>query len=79
MDLYNLIRGLTRSWRRQKDSLLDHVWSNCDQLTVRTWNEDRGASDHNVVGVELAAKVIQNGGQNSLRRCWKKFEEKDMH
>ena len=68
-----LIEGITRSWRDQMDSRLDHVWTNCDQRTVNVTNEVRGASDHNLIGIELSLKELKVGGQNVLRRTWKNF------
>ena len=55
------------------DSLLDHFCFNCSQRTIRTFNKSRGASDHNVVGIEVAIKDIKNGGNNLVKRVWKKL------
>ena len=71
-----LVKKYTRTWRGQADSLLDQIWTNCPQTTIKIFNIERGASDHNVVGVEMSTKDLQTGGQNSLRRCWKKFDRK---
>ena len=69
-----LITTFTRSWRAQANSLLDHIWTNCPQRTIKTINLERGASDHNVVGVEVSTRDIVIGGQNILRRSWKTFD-----
>ena len=70
-----LITGHTRSWRQQADSLLDQIWSNCPQRTVRTYNETRSSSDHNVVGIDIAMKDIKVGGVNVVKRLWKNFDK----
>ena len=72
-----LIQEYTRSWRLQSDSLLDHIWTNCDERTIGTINESRGASDHNVVGIHISSHQIKTGGQNVVRRMWKNFDEKE--
>ena len=71
-----LIEGHTRSWRGQSDSLLDHVWSNCDSRTVNVYNESRGASDHNLIGINISRKDMKLGGQNQIKIIWKNFDEK---
>ena len=70
-----LIQNYTRSWRNQADSLLDHVWSNCDNKIVRHFNEKRGDSDHNVVGVDVSCSEIKSGGFNVKKRRWKNFKK----
>ena len=72
-----LVQGFTRTWRSQTDSLLDHAWSNCSEKISKIYNDTNGASDHNVVGVEVHMKELKQGGQNSIRRIWKDFKEKD--
>ena len=70
-----LITGHTRVWQQQADSLLDHVWSNCPARILRTWNDTRGSSDHNVIGVEVVCKDVRQGGDNIVKRVWKKFDK----
>ena len=36
----------------------------------------RGSSDHNLVGIDIAWKDRQPGGQNVVKRVWKNFNEK---
>ena len=69
-----LITGHTRRWRAQSDSLLDHIWSNCHQRTVKHFNRERGDSDHNVVGLEIATRDIKVGGNNIRKRSWRNFD-----
>ena len=45
-----LIKGHTRRWRHQADSLLDHCWSNCGQNILRSYNYSRGDSDPQCCG-----------------------------
>ena len=72
-----LVVGHTRSMRHQVDSLIDHVWSNCSERITKVYNDNRGASDHNVVGVIVSLKDIKTGGQNVVKRLWKDFDEKE--
>ena len=46
-----LITGFTRQAPHQDDSLIDQVWTNCAQKSLRHFNEVREPSDHNVIGV----------------------------
>ena len=76
--LMNIYLGTQwRQWRQQADSLLDHMWSNCPERMVRTINDSRGSSDHNVIGLEVALKDIKSGGNNVVKRTWKNFREKE--
>ena len=69
-----LLEGITRTWRTQEDSLIDHVWSNCPDKTIEVWNKSCGSSDYNVVGIKLAIKGIKSGNNNIVRRTWKNFD-----
>ena len=71
-----IIRGTTWTWKQQTDSLLDQVWTNCGEFTVRHFNDARSVSDHNVVGVVLSTKKMKMAGKNIRRRSWKDFNEK---
>ena len=75
MGFVQLITGITRSWSQQRDSTLDHIWSNCNERTLNFFNDTRGMSDHNVIGINVSLKDIKVCGQNVLRRKWKKFKE----
>ena len=68
-----IIRGHRRTWKDQADSLLDQVWSNCQERTIKTMNETRGSSDHNVVGVVVSLRDIKASGFNIVKRTWKNF------
>ena len=68
-----MISGYTRRWRNQSDSLLDQIWSNCQHRVIRHFNQNRGESDHNLIGLEIATKDIMTGGSNVVKRSWKNF------
>ena len=68
-----LVKGATRTWKDQNDSCLDHIWANCPNRVIKTFNTTRGSSDHNVIGVELSLKEIKNAGNNIVKRMWKEF------
>ena len=70
-----LIRGHTRSWHHQKDSCLDHIWTNRSDRSLRHFNESRGDSDHNCIGIDFSSRDIKIGGFNVRRRQWKNFKE----
>ena len=70
-----LIRGHTRSQHHQKDSCLDHIWTNRMDRSLRHFNEVRGDSDHNCIGIDYSSKDIKIGGFNVRRRQWKNFSE----
>ena len=70
-----LIGDHTRTMRHQTDSLLDHIWSNCQERTVSIFNVSRGDSDHNVIGMIVATKDIKFSGHNVMRRSWKHFDK----
>ena len=71
-----LTRGFTRSWPHQRESLLDHIWTNRSDRILRHFNELRGDADHNCIGVDYAKKEIKVGGFNIKRRLWKQFDTK---
>ena len=70
-----LVQGITRTWRNQADSTLDHIWTNSPNRVVSVFNDERPPSDHNVTGATLSIRDITMGGQNSVRRQWSKFSE----
>ena len=71
-----LVKEYTRSWRSQADSLLDYVWSNCAEKVVKVVNDSWGASNHNVVGIELKLKGELSAGNSIVKRMWKEFDMK---
>ena len=70
-----LITGFTRQAPHQDDSLIDHIWTNCAQKSIRHFNEVRDPSDHNVIGCDISIKDLQIGGQNILKRAWTNFDK----
>ena len=70
-----IVNEITRSWRTQRDTILDHIWTNCGQRTIEHFNHPRGISDHNVIGMKVALGNINIGGQNVRRRRWKNFDK----
>ena len=68
-----VIRGYTRQWRGQADSMVDQCWINTPEKLISTCNTQRGSSDHNFISVVLRTKNKLSQGQESLRRTWKNF------
>ena len=68
-----VIRGYTRSWRGQEDSLLDHCWMLKPDLLVATTNEIRAKSDHNYISAILKMKEKPRKNPEIKKRIWKNF------
>ena len=71
-----LVGNITRAWKNQKDSIIDHIWTNCSDRVLKQTNDLRTLSDHNVIGMDISLKEIKLGGQNVVRRRWKDYDEK---
>ena len=69
-----LIKGVTRTWRGQVDSLLDQCWVNNPQRVISHENEVRGRSDHNLITVLLRTKDRYPSSQELFKRQWKNFD-----
>ena len=69
-----VLKGHTRSWPGQADSMVDHCWLNKPQRLISSTNEDRSSSDHNYTSVFLRTKDKINQSQESHRRVWKFFD-----
>ena len=70
-----LVNRITRSWNQQADSILDHIWVNCPNKVINHFNIPRGASDHNIIGLNLATMDLKMGGQNTIKRKWANFDK----
>ena len=68
-----VIRGYTRSWRGQEDSLLDHCWMKKPELLVAATNEIRAKSDHNYISAILKTKEKFKNNTEIKKRLWKIF------
>ena len=68
-----IIKGATRTWRGQVDSLVDHVWLDKPQRLISHHNELRGSSDHNLIYIILRTKDRHFDSQEIFRRSWKLF------
>ena len=71
-----LINGVTRGWRHQNDSCLDHIWTNCGNRTLWHFSELRGSSEHNIIGIDIATRDIKIGGNNTVKQVWRDFNKK---
>ena len=68
-----LVVDATRFQENSTPSLLDHIWTNCDERTLGHFNSSRSSSDHNVVGLTISVCDIKLGGHTVRKRCWKNF------
>ena len=74
-----IIRGHTRNWRGQKDSLVDRCWSSRPDRIVSWLNESRGRSDHNYIDILLRTKDRKERTQEVRKRVWKDFQPEGAH
>ena len=70
-----IVKKYTRSMSNQRDSLIDHIWTNKSTRILRHFNEVRNDSDHNVIGVDVSKKDVKIGGFNVKRRSWTNFDK----
>ena len=73
-----IITTFTRSARGVNDSLLDHIWTTCQDRISRVFNMNTGASDHRIIGCEISLKEIKISGQNILKRTWKNYDQTEF-
>ena len=66
-----IIKGVSRSWRGQSDSLVDQCWVHQPQRVISHQNEARGCSDHNVTSVILRTKDRLAAPKERRKRRWK--------
>ena len=69
-----IIRGPTRTWRHQRDTLLDHCWVSKPDRVISWENTPRGRSDHNLISVTLRTKDKVINNQEVKKRHWKSFD-----
>ena len=69
-----IVKGYTRQWPGQVDSLIDQCWVNHPARVISTVNENRASSDHNYIGVVLRTKDRRENCSESQRRQWKNFQ-----
>ena len=70
-----LLSTYTRTGVNQVDSLIDHLWTNRSDRVISHFNDIRGDSDHNIIGLEVSRKDIKMGGFTIRRRAWNNFSE----
>ena len=73
-----LVNRITRSWKGQTDSIIDHIWTNSSDRVYSHENEVRGVADHNVVTVTLSTNDMIEETHNVRRRSWKTFKPEEF-
>ena len=68
-----IIRGVTRCWPGQADSLVDQCWVNRPNRIISHQNQVRSSSDHNNISVLVRTKDRMTDSQEILKRSWKDF------
>ena len=70
---HQMMRGHTRSWHGQADTMIDQIWTDNPGNIISTRNEVRGASYHRIISTNLRMKGKENGSCNFLRRDMSRF------
>ena len=68
-----LIKGVTRCWPNQRDSLIDKIWINCNDRIVSTENIVNGITDHNIIEVVFKIKGKVNNPVEVKKRSLKNW------
>ena len=69
-----IIDSITRTWRHQNDSILDHIWVNDPSKVIKCWNKSDGFSDHNQIGVLYRFKGKGDKQSDYLKRDRKHWD-----
>ena len=73
-----IIRGMTRCWPGQSDSLVDQCWVNRPNRVISQQNEVRSSSDHNNISVLVRTKDRMTATQEVLKMTWKDFSPENF-
>ena len=73
-----VIKGHTRSWRGQTDSLVDHCWLDKPERLVSFANEDRASSDHNHISDIIRTKDKLDAEMSHRGDCGKMSVQIDL-
>ena len=69
-----ILTEITRSWPDQRDSLVDHIWTNIPENIISHRNELRTGSDHNMISTLVRTKDKLTADHEVLCRSWKNFD-----
>ena len=69
-----LVRGFTRTWPGQRDTAVDHIWTNMPNRIVHHSNVVRAGSDHNVVSTMVRLKDRVLCRQEVVKRIRKNMD-----
>ena len=69
-----LVRGATRSWPGQLDSLIDHLWSNDHSRVMSCVNEVEAVGDHNCITGHIRITGRYSKRLDTRRRNFKTFD-----
>ena len=72
-----MIQGVTRTWKDQPDSNLDHCWMNNPGRLVYFRNLERAFSDHNMILIQIRTKNNLNDRQEIITRDRKNYDKDD--
>ena len=51
-----LVQGITRAWKGQRDSSIDHIWTNQPARITNISNIVRAHGDHNLILADVKVK-----------------------
>ena len=70
---HQMIQGITRSWRGQQDSAIDHIWTTVPEIIISTLNKSKPPSDHHIIGATIRVKGLVGASQEFYCRDRKNF------
>ena len=72
---HQMIVDATRFWPGKPSSCINQVWTNTPQRVIKTWNVNRGTSDHNIVGADIRVKGVTENKLEFVTINWKDFDK----
>ena len=69
-----LVKDVTRCWKNQVPSLIDHIWTNSPDRILSYQNLSRSVSDHNVIIVRVSLKESAYFPHDIVKRVRRDFD-----
>ena len=77
LDFHQIVEGLTRSWNKQPDSLLDHIWMNKPSRMIYYRNVVRTYSDHNLLIMSFRTKDKEQDKHKIVQRDRRTYDQQE--
>ena len=75
---HQLVQGVTRAWKGQRDSLIDHIWTNQPALVANVSNRVEAHGDHNLIMADVMIKKMPTVQQNFKKRKMSNFSKENF-